>query len=126
MLCAVACGCVAGAVAPPGIITLEGEIATALTSLLVDADATVRATAADGIRRLGHQLAAPDLAPLLRDPSFDVRRAAGAALAALGPGGVLLLRHYLADEDRFAADMARYSLDVAALRAPAVGRMARP
>jgi HEAT repeat protein len=99
------------------------EAATALKSLLVDADAMVRAAAVAGIQRLGHQLAAPDVAPLLRDPSFEVRRAAGAALGALGPGGILLLRHYLADEDPFAADMARYSLDLVALRLPASARV---
>ncbi len=88
----------------------------ALRSLLADDEAAVRAAAADGLRRLQLEEAVPDLAPLLRDPDFAVRKAAGAALAALGPGGTLLLRHYAADADPFAADMARHSLDVAALR----------
>jgi len=77
------------------------------------------------LRRLGHRQAAPDLAPLLRDSSFVVRRSAGAALAGLGPGGILLLRHYLSDTDRFAADMARYSLDVAALSPPGTNAAVR-
>lgn len=94
------------------------EAASALMSLLSDTDASVRAAAADGLRSLGHQEAAPALAPLLRDQSFVVRRTAAAALAALGPGGTLLLRHHLSDEDPFAADMARYTLDVAALGLP--------
>jgi len=97
------------------------EAAEPLKSLLGDADAKVRAAAVDGLRRLDDQHAAPDLAPLLRDPSFAVRKAAGAALAALGPGGILLLRHYLSDGDQFAADMARYSLDIAALHTPGAG-----
>ncbi|MGH9279616.1 MAG: HEAT repeat domain-containing protein [Acidimicrobiales bacterium] len=92
------------------------DAGSALTCLLADGDASVRVAAADALRRLGHVAAAPDVAPLLRDPVFAVRRAAGAALAALGPGGTLLLRHYLGDDNQFAADMARYSLDVAALR----------
>ena len=100
------------------------EAGAALESLLVDPDAAVRAAAADGLRRLGHEGAAPSLAPLLRDSSFAVRQTAGAALASLGPGGILLLRRYASDEDRFASDMARYSLEVAALgtsRAGATG-----
>lgn len=90
---------------------------TTLQSLLNDPDAATRAAAATALGRLGYQQVVPDLAPLLRDPSFSVRRAAGGALAVLGPGGILLLRHYLSDTDRFAADMAHYSLDAATLRA---------
>ena len=92
----------------------------ALRRLLADPDATVRAAAAEGLGRARMEDTVPDIAPLLRDPAFAVRRAAGAALATLGPGGALLLRHYSADDDRYAADMARYSLDVAALRRPGV------
>jgi len=91
------------------------EAGLALRSLLADADAAVRAAAADGLRRLQLEEAVPDLALLLRDPVFDVRRAAGAALAALGPGGILLLRHYQSGDDMFVADIARHSLDIAAL-----------
>jgi hypothetical protein len=92
------------------------EAGRVLRALLTDGEETVRAAAADGLRRVDLEDAVPDLAPLLRDPAFAVRRAAGAALAALGPGGTLLLRHYSTDSDPSAADMARYSLDVAALR----------
>ena len=98
--------------------------AAALRVLLTDTDAAVRAAAADGLRRLEHQPAAPDIAALLRDPSFEVRRAAGTALAGLGPVGILLLRHYLDDADPFAADMARQSLDILALGA--TGARTRP
>jgi HEAT repeat protein len=97
-----------------GVGGAEGGVA--LRSLLADADETVRATAADALRRLGLEEAVPDLVPLLRDPSFAVRRAAGTALAGLGPGGTLLLRHYLNDPDADAAAMARHCLDVAAVR----------
>ena len=94
------------------------EAGEALQRLLADPEPAVRTAAADGLRRLEHQPAAPDLATLLRDPSFAVRRAAGAALAGLGPGGILLLRHYAAGDDALASDMARYSLDIAALHGP--------
>ncbi len=92
------------------------EAGRALRRLLADPDAAVRSAAADGLGRARMEDAVPDIAPLLRDPAFDVRRAAGAALATLGPGGTLLLRHYSTDDDRYAADMARHSLDLAALR----------
>jgi len=94
------------------------EASEALLGLLTDPDAAVRAAAADGIRRLRLEDAVPSLAPLLRDESFEVRRAAGAALAGVGPGGILLLRHYRSDADPFAADMANHSLDIASLRHP--------
>jgi hypothetical protein len=96
------------------------EAARALRGLLADSDAAVRAAAVDGLRRAGMEDAVPDIAPLLGDHAFAVRRAAGTALAALGSGGTLLLRHYAASGDRHTADMARYALDVAALRRPAV------
>ena len=97
------------------------EAGLALRSLITDEDPEVRAAAADGLRRLQLEEAVPDLALLLRDPVFDVRRAAGAALAALGPGGILLLRYYQSGDDVFAADMARHALDVAALDVAALG-----
>lgn len=86
-----------------------------LVGLLSDGDASVRAAAAEALRKLGYTPAAPALVPLLRDPDFTVRRAAGAALAGIGPAGTLLLRHHVDDDDCLASDMARYSLDVAAL-----------
>jgi HEAT repeat protein len=92
----------------------------ALRGLLADSDAAVRAAAVDGLRRARIEDAVPDIAPLLGDEAHAVRRAAGAALASLGPGGTLLLRHYTASQDRYAADMARHALDVAALRRPGV------
>ncbi len=91
-----------------------------LRGLLADSDAAVRVAAVDGLRRAGIEDAVPAIAPLLGDQAFAVRRAAGAALAALGPGGTLLLRHYTSAGDQYAADMARHALDVAALRRPGV------
>jgi hypothetical protein len=92
----------------------------ALRHLLADGDAAVRAAAVDGLRRARMEDAVPDIAPLLGDGAFAVRQAAGTALAALGPGGTLLLRHYTTSSDRYAADMARHALDLAALRRPGV------
>lgn len=83
-----------------------------LTELLRDGAAEVRAEAAGGLGRLGHWPAAPQLAPLLRDRAWVVRREAGLALRALGAPGALYLRRYVADGDRFAADMARQVLDL--------------
>jgi hypothetical protein len=94
------------------------ESGEALQRLIVDPEPAVRVAAAEGLRRLDHQPAAADLAVLLRDRSFAVRQAAGGALAGLGAGGILLLRHYAAGDDPLASDMARYSLDIAALHAP--------
>jgi HEAT repeat protein len=48
----------------------------------------------------------------LRDPSWDVRRAAALALRGLGPVGEVLLRRALRDEDRFARDIATLALDL--------------
>lgn len=95
-----------------------GDAGRALRVLLADSDAGVRAAAVDGLRRAGMEDAVPAIAPLLGDEAFAVRRAAGAALAALGPGGTLLLRHYSSAGDQDTADMARHALDVAALRRP--------
>ncbi|MGI8773714.1 MAG: HEAT repeat domain-containing protein [Actinomycetota bacterium] len=81
-----------------------------LEELLDDRDPRVRAAAAVAIGRLGHWPSAPQVARHLGDVAWEVRKAAGAALAALGPPGALLLRRAKASEDRFAADMAIYVL----------------
>jgi hypothetical protein len=99
---------------------IGGEEATkALLAWLSDLAPEVRAAAASALGRMKHWPAAPLLAGLLRDSSWAVRREAGIALAALGAPGTLFLRRALADEDRFAADMARRVLDVAEVTAPA-------
>ena len=84
----------------------------ALMTLMTDAEIDVRATAIEGLGRLGHWPAAVNIAAALRDPAWDVRREAGLALRALGPSGELLLRRAFVDEDRFARDMARQVLDL--------------
>jgi hypothetical protein len=83
-----------------------------LIALLDDADAVVRAEAVKGLGKLGHWPAAPQIAPRLRDPAWIVRREAGLALRTLGGPGLIYLRRYLQDDDRFAADMARQILDL--------------
>ena len=70
----------------------------------------VRAAAAQALGKLRHWPAAAALAALLRDRAWEVRRAAGFALRALGAPGLLFLRRSLQDTDRYAADMARHVL----------------
>ncbi|MCA1689563.1 MAG: HEAT repeat domain-containing protein [Actinobacteria bacterium] len=48
----------------------------------------------------------------LRDPAWEVRRAAALALRSFGSPGVLLLRRALKDSDGHARDMARQTLDL--------------
>lgn len=83
-----------------------------LTELLADPAARVRAAAARALGKLGHWPAAPTVAPFLRDPAWIVRRETGLALRDFGAPGILFLRRYLTDSDRFAADMARQVLDL--------------
>jgi hypothetical protein len=83
---------------------------TVLRAALDDADPQVRAAAADGLRRARAVVAAGPLADRLRDPAWEVRRAAGRALVSLGPVGQVLLRSAVRSDDRFAVDMARSML----------------
>ncbi|XAS63548.1 HEAT repeat domain-containing protein [Pseudarthrobacter sp. So.54] len=95
-----------------GVEALEGS--------LTDPAAAVRATAADGLGGMGHWPSSPLLAERLGDPAWEVRRAAGLALARLGTPGQLYLQRALHSTDRFAQDMARQVLDRASpgYRAP--------
>jgi HEAT repeat protein len=86
--------------------------ADALTGLLADPYADVRAVAAKALGRLAHWPATGTLAECLGDPSWEVRRAAAIALRAMGAAGVLLLRRALTDRDPFAQDMARQVLEL--------------
>ncbi|OLB67209.1 MAG: hypothetical protein AUI10_00735 [Actinobacteria bacterium 13_2_20CM_2_72_6] len=100
-----------------------GDAATdRLVRLLDDADAGVRAAAADSLGNLQHWPAASHVARLLRDPAWEVRRASGEALLAFGAPGRLLLRRHAHDEDRFAADMAQRILRTAELRPAGAAR----
>jgi hypothetical protein len=88
------------------------ENAAAVVGRLEDAAEEVRAAAAVALGRLGHWPAAPQLAARLTDPSWLVRRNAALALRSLGPAGELLLGRALREEDRFARDIARQTLDL--------------
>jgi hypothetical protein len=93
--------------------SLGGDRATAaLLKLLHDSAPAVRASACRGLGKLAHWPAAAALARLLRDDTWIVRREASLALRGLGTPGILLLRRFVNDEDRFAADMAKQVLDL--------------
>lgn len=82
---------------------------------LSDGAPVARAAAAMGMGELGHWQGARLVVRQLSDRSWDVRYAAGRALLLMGPPGELLLRRALKDENPFARDMARHTLDVAAV-----------
>jgi hypothetical protein len=88
------------------------ENAAAVVERLEDPAEEVRAAAALALGRLGHWPAAPALAAHLHDPAWEVRRNAAFALRTLGPPGELLLGRALREEDRFARDIARQTLDM--------------
>jgi hypothetical protein len=88
------------------------ENAAAVVGRLEDPAEEVRAAAAVALGRLGHWPAAPALAARLKDPSWLVRRNAALALRSLGPAGELLLGRALREEDQFARDIARQTLDL--------------
>ncbi|MCW3000459.1 MAG: rane protein of unknown function [Solirubrobacterales bacterium] len=83
-----------------------------LQDALADPDEGVRAAAARSLGAAGHWAAAGKLRRALGDPGWEVRRASGLALHALGAPGAVLLRQALRDEDRFARDMARLVLEL--------------
>ena len=89
-----------------------------LLEALDDPAAANRAVAAEGLGRLRHLRAAPRLAQMMQDSSWDVRRASGIALYALGASGQVVLRQKTKSTDRYAADMAQL-----VLTASSVGRM---
>ena len=95
-----------------------------LAELLGDQSAEVRAEAALAIGYGGIEFRAADIGLLLRDRSWSVRRAAGQALATMGPTGIATLRVYADDVDAYARDLARQVLaTIAARTEPAqVGR----
>jgi HEAT repeat protein len=88
------------------------QVVRLLLELLDDPATHVRAAAARSLGKLGHWPAAPRVGRLLRDTSWAVRREAGLALRRLGSPGLLVLRRFLNDDDRFAADMAQQVLDL--------------
>lgn len=100
---------------------LSGERhAAAVIERLADPAPQVRTTTtAVTLRQLGHWPATPALAAALHDPAWQVRRDTSLALRTLGPAGQLLLQRTLRDEDAFARDMARQTLDLPEAGLPA-------
>ncbi|MFT5530830.1 MAG: HEAT repeat protein [Candidatus Poriferisodalaceae bacterium] len=82
----------------------------ALTPMLSDDDA-VRAIVVEALGPIQWTEGAAELGTMLRDRSWAVRCMTGESLRALGPAGLLILRRYLKDDDRFARDMAQQMFD---------------
>jgi HEAT repeat protein len=95
------------------------ENAAAVAEHLNDPAAEVRAAAAVALGRLGHWPSAPLLGEHLGDPAWTVRRNAALALRSFGPAGELLLNRALREDDAFARDMARQTLDLPEVSLPA-------
>jgi HEAT repeat protein len=72
----------------------------------------VRAEAARALGHLSHWPRGPELAALLEDSSWEVRRESGLALGSIGAPGRLLLRRARFSAYPFAADMAHQVLDL--------------
>jgi HEAT repeat protein len=95
------------------------ENAAAVEGRLADPAPEVRAAAAVALGRLGHWPAAPELGSRLGDPAWIVRRNAALALRSFGPAGELLLNRALREDDPFARDIARQTLDLPDVSLPA-------
>jgi hypothetical protein len=95
------------------------ENATAVEGRLDDPAEEVRAAAAVALGRLGHWPAAPQLGGRLGDPAWIVRRNAALALRSFGAAGELLLNRALREDDPFARDIARQTLDLPEVSLPA-------
>lgn len=88
------------------------EAVTAISSLLDDTEAEVRATGAFALGQLAHWPAAPRLAKLLDDPSWQVRKEAGMGLFAMGAPGKLFIRRRASSGVGPGADMASQVLSL--------------
>jgi HEAT repeat protein len=103
----------ARAIALIGAVGGAGDVAV-VSKHLGDANPEVRVAAARALGRMRHWPRASDIAALMRDTSWDVRRAAGLALRDLGSPGIIMLRKMTGDSNNFAADMAKQVLDLPA------------
>ena len=72
----------------------------------------VRAQAATALGVIGAREAARPLFRVLGDPSWWVRLRAGMAMRLIGEPGIQMLEGLRQQDDRYAADMARYVLDL--------------
>lgn len=87
-----------------------------LINLLGDPDPVVRVAAIEAVSRLDSEWLAAQLGRAMGDTSWEVRRAAGEALARLGDIGLLVLRGVIRCDDPYARDMAQQVLDSVAIR----------
>jgi hypothetical protein len=100
-----------GAVGDENVAAVQGR--------LDDGAGEVRAAACVALGRMGHWPAAPRLGERLGDSTWIVRRNAALALRSFGPAGELLLNRALREQDMFARDMARQTLDLPEVTLPA-------
>ena len=82
----------------------------ALRKLFKDVNAEVRAAAASAVGRLHYWSTSSELAGMLGDSDWHVRRNAGYALRAVGPPGILVLRQSVNSKNELVAEMARAAL----------------
>lgn len=82
-----------------------------LVNLLNDDDSGVRVAAIETVSRLRTDWLAAQLGRAMSDSSWEVRRAAGEALARLGDIGLVVLRGTKRGPDPYASDMAQQVLD---------------
>jgi hypothetical protein len=83
----------------------------ALRKLFKDTNAEVRATAVSAVGKLHYWSASSELADMLGDPDWHVRRNAGYALRAVGPPGILVLGQSVNSKNELVAEMARAALE---------------
>lgn len=105
-------------------IALLGVLGSAAGVALVeralgDDMAVVRQAALRALGSLAHWPAASRVAQLVHDPVWDVRRQAALCLRAFGGPGAIFLRQLRHSDDRVAASVARYALDLSAIGATA-------
>jgi len=82
---------------------------------LTDPAPAVRQAALKALAGLAHWPAAAQVARLVHDPEWDVRRQAALCLRALGAPGAIFLRQLRGSSDAVASSVARYALDLSAL-----------
>ncbi len=94
------------------LAAIGGDAASGrLTELLAEESGSVRAAAARGLGKMKHWNAATQLAAMLSDSRWEVRRESAMALRRIGGPGLLLLRKAAGGSDERPASIAQLILD---------------